>query len=38
MDLRTPKMCYSRYRRLTVQTKQPWTASDDRLIRQVVAE
>ena len=37
MDGRTPKMCYSRYRRLISQTKQPWTSLEDQKIRSHVA-
>ena len=38
MPERTPKMCYSRYRRLTSQTKEPWKTSEDQKIRQFVEQ
>ena len=35
---RTPKMCYSRYRRITSQTKEPWRPSEDEKIKKFVEE
>lgn len=33
---RTPKMCYSRYRRLCTQTKVRWTEDEDNLIKTLI--
>jgi hypothetical protein len=38
MPGRNAKMCYSRYRRLTNQSKESWTKAEDQKLRVLVEE